>query len=674
MLSKLTIKQKITLGFSALGVLLLLACVLAYLALAQIKSANQNMGQVTLPIQRSADSLQLEQLKLSKLISQAYTLESEQDINRARQQFTTQQQLYVERQRHLTSLTQAMPEFVTPLKQTLALGEQLSRAAEQMLQAKANVVQAQQRIQSQYQALKQDKEQASNAMLDLELIETDKTRQLEEMVGTGVRIDDMLFTLENNSQRISGLTLEQVEQHQQDMLFLLDNIENNLAFLKRQAYGMDADDLLNQFSESMTKLREKLGEPGHLYVAVQDKLSQQRQAAMLYKQSEQHAFAILTELEKMQQSANAAFNRSQNNAETLIERAQNTAILLVVVFIALGAFISVSTSRAMLGPLAAVNKMLKYLAAGDFSKQMSKRSDDEFGQLIDNINQVKDNLRALLESINNQVHELEGLSESSLSESKHIANNATEQMRRMDNANRLAQSISASALAVSERSSDSLASIHTANQHKTEVSKYTQDNKQHILSLSTRMSEAVESMTKLTTHSENIGSILDTIVSIAEQTNLLALNAAIEAARAGEQGRGFAVVADEVRTLASRTQESTNEINQMIAALRQDTYTASEAINSGQRDVASCVKQSEALASAMDEIANALAQVTQLSEEVSQAADHQATDCQQIEQVMLDAQSTANDNAQAMQSLAKGSESLSSFSHRLATLVERFKL
>lgn len=674
MLSKLTIKQKITLGFSALGVLLLLACVLAYLALAQIKSANQNMGQITLPIQRSADALQLEQLKLSKLVSQAYTLESEQDINRARQQFTTQQQLYVERQRHLTSLTQAMPEFVTPLKQTLALGEQLSRAAAQMLQAKADVVQAQQRIQSQYQALKQDKEQASNAMLDLELIETDKTRQLEEMVGTGVRIDDMLFTLENNSQRISGLTLEQVDQHQQDMLFLLDNIENNLTFLKRQAYGMDADDLLNQFSEGMTKLREKLGEPGHLYVAVQEKLRQQQQAAMLYKQSEQHAFAILTELEKMQQSANAAFNRSQNNAETLIERAKNTAILLVIVFIALGAFISVSTSRAMLGPLAAVNKMLKYLAAGDFSKQMSKRSDDEFGQLIDNINQVKDNLRALLESINNQVHELEGLSESSLSESKQIANNATEQMRRMDNANRLAQSISASALAVSERSSDSLASIHTANQHKTEVSKYTQDNKEHILSLSTRMSEAVESMTKLTTHSENIGSILDTIVSIAEQTNLLALNAAIEAARAGEQGRGFAVVADEVRTLASRTQESTNEINQMIAALRQDTHSASEAINSGQRDVASCVKQSEALASAMDEIANAILQVTQLSEEVSQAADHQATDCQQIEQVMLDAQSTANENAQAMQSLAKGSESLSSFSHRLATLVERFKL
>ncbi|PCK33175.1 methyl-accepting chemotaxis protein [Pseudoalteromonas piscicida] len=674
MLSKLTIKQKITLGFSALGLLLLLACILTYLALAQIKSANQNMGQVTLPIQRSADALQLEQLKLSKLISQAYTLESANEIQQARQQFATGHALYVERQQQLTSLTQTMSEFAQPLKRTLTLADQLSLAAEQMLQAKANVVQAQQRIQRQFQALQQHKEAASNAMLDLELIETDKARQLEEMVGTGVRIDDMLFTLENNSQRISGLALGQIEPHQQDMLFLLDNIENNLTFLKRQAYGLDADDLLAQFSEQMAKLREKLGEPGALYVAVKEKLHQQQQAAVLYKQSEQHAQAILSELEKMQQSANGAFNRAQNNAETLIERAQNMAILLVVVFIGLGAFISVSTSRAMLGPLAAVNKMLKHLAAGDFSKQMRKRNDDEFGQLIDNINQVKDNLRELLESINKQVHELEGLSETSLKESQQIAGNATEQMRRMDNANQLAQSISASALSVSERSSDSLASIHTANQHKTEVSKYTQENKQHILSLSTRMSEAVDSMAKLTSHSESIGSILDTIVSIAEQTNLLALNAAIEAARAGEQGRGFAVVADEVRTLASRTQDSTNEINQKIVALRQDTHSAAEAINSGQRDVESCVKQSEALAAAMDEIATAIAQVTHLSEEVSQAADHQATDCQQIEQVMLDAQSTASDNAQAMHSLAKGSESLSSFSHRLAKLVERFKL
>ncbi|WP_419148261.1 methyl-accepting chemotaxis protein [Pseudoalteromonas 'SMAR'] len=674
MLSKLTIKQKITLGFSALGMLLVLACVLAYAALAQIQAANQNMAQVTLPIQRGADELQLEQVKLSKLISQAFTYDDAQQIQQAQEKFRRQQQLYQAKQQQLVGLTSNMPQISQQLQQTFAVGEQLSDAAQQMLQAKANAVTELQAIQSQFQALQQVKTQASNAMLDIELLETDQARQLEEMVGTGIRIDDMLFTLENNSKQIASLNLEQIELHQQDMLFLLDNIKTNMAFLERQTYGIDADELLTQFNQAMSELNRLLREPGSLYRAVESKLQQQQRAANMYRQAEQQAQTVINQLEKVQQQANSTFNTSQQYTDTLIARAQNMAIILVVIFFALGAFISVSTSRAMLGPLAAVNKMLKYLAAGDFSRSMAKRHEDEFGQLIDNINQVKDNLRGLLEAVNHQVHELESLSEDSLAESKQVASNANQQMQRLQSANQLAQDIASSAVSVSERSAESLTSIHSANQHKSSASEFTQNNKQHILSLSTRMSDAVDSMTKLTNHSESIGSILDTISAIAEQTNLLALNAAIEAARAGEQGRGFAVVADEVRTLASRTQQSTNEINEKIAALRQDTQQASEAINQGQQDVELCVAQSESLSQAMEEIASALTQVTELSEQVHQAADTQATDCQQIEQAMVEAEHTADDNAKAMQNLAKGSESLSRFSHQLATLVERFKL
>ncbi|WP_440053623.1 methyl-accepting chemotaxis protein [Pseudoalteromonas sp. T1lg65] len=674
MLSKLTIKQKITMGFSALGILLLLACVLAYVAFSQIKSANQQMSDVTLPIQRSADALQLQQLRLSKLISQAYSFEQGAEVSQATKKFTKEIEQYHLLKSQLKERTKNSPQMQQPLNEAIKLGEQLSTVANSMLEAKSKAINLESDIQRLYQQLLQHKQQASDAMLNLELLETDNARQLEEMVGTGIRIDDMLYTLETNSQRIASLSLDLLEPHQQDVTFLLGNVETNFTFLQRQSQGIDAEALLQEFTSAMRKIKEKLQQPGTLYQAVREQRNQQKNAVQHYQRAEQLSEAVLAELDKIQQNANRAFAESQQHSESLIDSAQNLAVVMVGVFLLLAMFISYSTSKAMLGPLAAVNKMLKYLATGDLSRRMTKRNDDEFGQLIDNLNQVKENLSALLVDINSQVVELQTLSTSSLSESQQIAKNATEQMQRMDNANRLSHNIAASAVSVSERSTDSLDSIHNANQQRQHVANYTAENERLIMSLSQRMSEAVVSMAKLTSHSENIGGILDTISSIAEQTNLLALNAAIEAARAGEQGRGFAVVADEVRTLASRTQDSTNEINSMIASLRQDTKQASEAIDLGQKDVQLCVKQSEALMQSMAEISSALEQVTQLSEEVNQAANGQARDCKSIESVMLEAQATAGENADAMNNMAKGSESLRMFADKLAKLVERFKL
>ncbi|WP_249297201.1 Tar ligand binding domain-containing protein [Pseudoalteromonas phenolica] len=247
MLSNLTIKQKITAGFGAIGILLLLACSLGYMALSQISDANRKVTDITLPGQRAVDELQLQQLRLSKLVAQAYNLESENEVEQAKRNFEsaakTQQSLTAQLKSKL-SYNQALISSVSQVERAIGSMEQ---AGFQMLALKSNSLLAQNKIDTLLQTLLDSKEQASVAMLDIELIEGAKGRQLEEMMGTGVRIDDMLFTLESNAKQIPTLNLTNIDAHKEDMSFILDNINDNFTFLKRQSQGVNAGEVFSTF-------------------------------------------------------------------------------------------------------------------------------------------------------------------------------------------------------------------------------------------------------------------------------------------------------------------------------------------------------------------------------------------------------------------------------------------
>ena len=179
---------------------------------------------------------------------------------------------------------------------------------------------------------------------------------------------------------------------------------------------------------------------------------------------------------------------------------------------------------------------------------------------------------------------------------------------------------------------------------------------------------------KLEKDSDQIGTVLEVIKGIAEQTNLLALNAAIEAARAGEQGRGFAVVADEVRSLASRTQESTEEIQQMIERLQKGSREAVSVMETGRTQVLSSVEQASKAGEALENITAAVDQIATMNHQIVDSVSQQGLVTEEINQNINNISQVADESANGTDQLSIASADLANLSNELQVLVNSFKV
>jgi len=195
-----------------------------------------------------------------------------------------------------------------------------------------------------------------------------------------------------------------------------------------------------------------------------------------------------------------------------------------------------------------------------------------------------------------------------------------------------------------------------------------------ISSLSTEMGRATEVIKQLDAQAKNIASVLDVIGDIAEQTNLLALNAAIEAARAGEQGRGFAVVADEVRTLASRTQQSTHEIEKMIEELQAGAKQAVTVMEASVYITQITMEKADATQEALETIAQGMQQVNNMINQIASAAEGPSAVAEPINASVLSIVDLSSDSSQSAEQTNQASVELSSLAGELKQLIHRFKV
>ncbi|KAB0300949.1 methyl-accepting chemotaxis protein [Vibrio fortis] len=446
-----------------------------------------------------------------------------------------------------------------------------------------------------------------------------------------------------------------------------DLFEYALPGIEGDIRSLESSDYQAELIDSFTAQREAYA-TGFEQVH-QQKLENAQLQTQLTSLGDTLAIAVLDAQSIIEQQKNALIPELELSEERSIQ----IIVLLTGIALLVGTTSAILVTRSINKGIAQVKEITNELAQGNLSVDVKVTDQNEIGQLLENMKTTIESLRDIVQQVNTSSLRIGEMSESLDSVTTTGSNNAS---RLNDEIINISSAVSQLASSTSEIASSANHASEVASQATSNVAMgLTEVDKtlQEIGQADEQMQLSSQKVSDLHAESMNIGAILEVIQGVTEQTNLLALNAAIEAARAGEQGRGFAVVADEVRTLAKRTQESASQINELITSLQRGAKDALESIKESHGTVSQASTQAQQASQNLHVINQHIQDLNQANSQIAVSVDEQDSLTRSLGDNAQGANTIAQSNQESVAKISEAASDLTEVAHHLKSQVDRFK-
>jgi len=492
---------------------------------------------------------------------------------------------------------------------------------------------------------------------------------------------DLLKSSQGEQGGDSVLQAGKVGKIHQLLLQALDQARQRLEASRRS--DSDEQSEIAQAGEAQAlaaELRDALEDPGYaavlgeVVVNVDSFNERLKEYATQLQQQKQVYAQLVAQVDQLLQRVDLAVQTQRQTMQA--ERQASSGLIIAAAALALlfGLGAAIMISLAIVRPLKRVIGLAESIASGDLSVHIEQDRRDEIGQLLAAMQGMAGNLRDMVGRLQSGVAQISGAAQTLSATAEQTRQGVNGQKMETDQVATAMSQMTATVHEVARNAEAAAASTEQADQRVGSGNQVVRQTLQRIEQLAGAMEATTASIQRLSQDTQRIDAVLDVIKSVAEQTNLLALNAAIEAARAGEQGRGFAVVADEVRALAKRTQQSTAEIESLIAALREGSRRAVADMEQSSSLVGLTVGDANQTEGALAAIAEAVSLISEMNQQIAAAAEEQTAVAEEINRSVTSIRDIADQSATAMDETAASSIQLAELGRELQGMAGHFRL